>query len=83
MLRSLQLIAAIGVLVLFSLFTGVDDTTAWAMRILVCSSPQDVLGLVNFTQKYGVPRYLILFTASDHNHPLSLRHIPPLPRCGG
>ncbi|QYS94051.1 hypothetical protein H0G86_001404 [Trichoderma simmonsii] len=33
-LRGLQLIAAIGVLVLFSLFTGVDDTTAWAMRIL-------------------------------------------------
>ncbi|UKZ73461.1 hypothetical protein TrVFT333_001108 [Trichoderma virens FT-333] len=33
-LRLLQLIAAIGVLVLFSLFKNVDDTTAWAMRIL-------------------------------------------------
>ncbi|KAL6881531.1 hypothetical protein J3F83DRAFT_722619 [Trichoderma novae-zelandiae] len=33
-LRVLQVMAAIGVLVLFSLFTGVDDTTAWAMRIL-------------------------------------------------
>ncbi|KAL7929100.1 hypothetical protein V8C35DRAFT_201313 [Trichoderma chlorosporum] len=33
-LRLLQLIAAIGVLVLFSLFTNVDNTTAWAMRIL-------------------------------------------------
>ncbi|GFP58195.1 hypothetical protein ACSS6W_005382 [Trichoderma asperelloides] len=33
-LRILQLIAGIGVLVLFSLFTGVDNTTSWAMRIL-------------------------------------------------
>ncbi|OTA02706.1 hypothetical-protein [Trichoderma parareesei] len=33
-LRVLQVVAAIGVLVLFSLFTNVDDTTAWAMRIL-------------------------------------------------
>ncbi|PNP41297.1 hypothetical protein TGAMA5MH_07170 [Trichoderma gamsii] len=33
-LRMLQLIAGIGVLVLFSLFTGVDQTTSWAMRIL-------------------------------------------------
>ncbi|KAL7944521.1 hypothetical protein V8C42DRAFT_74924 [Trichoderma barbatum] len=33
-LRLLQLIAAVGVLVLFSLFKNVDDTTAWAMRIL-------------------------------------------------
>ncbi|KAL7785253.1 hypothetical protein V8C37DRAFT_420060 [Trichoderma ceciliae] len=33
-LRLLQLNAAIAVLVLFSLFKNVDDTTAWAMRIL-------------------------------------------------
>jgi hypothetical protein len=38
-LRMLQLIAGIGVLVLFSLFTGVDNTTSWAMRILVCITP--------------------------------------------
>lgn len=37
-LRILQLIAGIGVLVLFSLFTGVDNTISWAMRILVCLS---------------------------------------------
>jgi hypothetical protein len=79
-LRILQLNAAIGVLVLFTLFKNVDNTTAWAMRILVRYSLKINLGSCQYrTQLVD----LIQFTASGNNRSLCLCHIPSRTRRRG